>query len=97
MEACALSVGQEMIGVVSEKAPEMPAEVLEAIKAVTDEIVAPILSKETPVASAKQETFEHGMQDGGCRDTESSEIRVGAVEEEAQITTENIVGTPQMA
>jgi hypothetical protein len=96
MEACALSVGQEMIGVVSGKAPEMPAHVLETIKAVTDEIVVPIHSKETPVASAKQEAFEHEMRDGGCRDVESSEIKVGAVEEEGQIATENIVGTPQV-
>lgn len=100
MGASPLSVGQEIIGIASEKATELPAQVLNVVKAVTDEAVIPTQAEAAPAANPKQETLR-GMRDekqeSSSAGDESSETEADAVGKECQIAMEKTLGTSQAA
>lgn len=95
MAAGPLSVGQEMIGATFEKAAEVPVQVIDAIKAVTEEAVIPTQSEEAPTASAKQEILIDKTGEGGRAGDELIETEADVAEKEGQIAVENTVGTSQ--
>lgn len=97
MGVTVLSIGQEMIGAASEKVAEMPAQVVDAIRAVTDEAVIPAQSEESPAAKADQESLGNEVQEVGLAGNESSETEADVGVKEGQIVTESTVGAPQAA
>jgi hypothetical protein len=92
-----LSVAQEMIVAKSERVVEMPARVLDAVKAATDEAVIPTQPETAPAANPKQEIPIEEMQEVSRAGDESSETETDVVENEGQIAAEDTVGISQTA
>jgi hypothetical protein len=92
-----LSAGQEIIGIASEKVTELPAQVVNVVKAVTDEAVIPTQAEAAPTANPKQENLRDEKQEGSRAGDELSETEGDVFGKGCQIAVEKTMGTSQTA
>lgn len=80
IDTCTLGKGHEVIGMASNSVAHKPAQVVDVVKAVTDEAVTLVQPKERPVADVKEEVSEFDAQELPPAGDEPLESETGGVE-----------------